>query len=126
MKEDMPAKTPYLIPRLGFPNTADMYNFDWRVSYKYDYQWKRYESCVFKHRCIPLLTNHLPAVQIGTPRMTVLIQVSDNQMTATWPSPFSRRFCFQFVNNVTRNANIRAIKRRMRKATMNDHRFSSA
>ena len=50
MKEDMPAKTPYLIPRLGFPNTIDMsilvgeYHTNIITSAKD-------ESCVLKHIC---------------------------------------------------------------------------
>ena len=66
------------------------------------------------------------AVDMGTPRITVLIQVSDSQSTATLPTFFFLWPSFKLVNRTAASASTSARNRRIRKATMKAHMFVSA
>ncbi len=68
---------------------------------------------------VPRLGLPKTALQIGTPKITVLIHVKDSHNTATSPRPLIGLFAFQFKHRAVQNAMIRAIARSIRTVQSN-------
>ena len=72
------------------------------------------DSPAIKPYRMPRLVLPKTALQIGTPRITVLIHVKDNHSTATSPRSLEGFFAFQFLHRTTENARSNAIARSIR------------